>query len=208
MMKKTIILSLIILASFGTAFSQSIWSLSYEPATPLGDMRNFIDKSSLRGFSLSSNWFVTEKITVGFDVQWTAFYEKDERYTWPFDGGAVTATAWKEFYLWPLYATVKYHFLKDEEARLLPYAGLGIGVSYVEQSAQVGKYEFKEKGWKFAMAPEIGTLIPMGIEKTWGFNVKLRYQMAIYNKNDINLLQFLNYSFGVYWKIYKRGERY
>jgi len=207
-MKKTILISLIVLASLGTAFSQSIWTLSMEPSTPLGDMRNFIEKSTYRGFSASASWFVSERITVGLNIQWTGFYQKDERYTWTFDGAAITATAWKEFYMWPLYANARYYFLDEDEARLLPYAGLNMGVAYIDQNAKVGTYEFQDKSWKFALAPEVGTRLPMGLERSWGFNFLIRYQMAFYNKNDIDLLQFLNYSIGVYWKIYPRGERY
>jgi outer membrane protein len=179
-----------------------------EPATPLGDMRNFIEKSTLRGLSGSTNWFLNDHITVGATFQWTSFYQKEDRETWMFDGGAVTATAWKEFYLIPIYANAKYHFTNELDSRLLPYAGLNLGVAYIEQLATVGTYEFENKVWKFALAPEVGTLIPMGIEKSWGLNLMLRYQMAFYNENDINLLNFLNYSVGVYWKVFKRGERY
>ncbi|MEN8225658.1 MAG: hypothetical protein ABFS05_09900 [Bacteroidota bacterium] len=207
-MKKIILISLITIAGISTSFSQSIWTLSMEPATPLGDMRNFIERSSLRGLSGSVSWFVKENVTLGVSIPWTGFYQKDDRATWHFDGGAVTATAWKEFYILPLYVNAKYHFLTEEDSRFLPYAGLSVGAVFIEQSAQVGTYEFKHKNWKAAMAPELGTLIPMGIEKTWGLNVMLRYQMAFYNENDISLLQFLNYSIGVYWKIYPHGERY
>jgi len=197
------------LASAGTAFSQTIWALSYEPATPTGDMTNYISKTSGRGLSGSANWFVTNKISVGFTLQWTGFYEKNERYTWYFDGGAVTANAWKEFYLWSMYANAKYQFADvEEEGKFVPYVGLNIGTMYVDQNAQVGTYEFQEKKWCFAFAPEVGTRIPMGIEKGWGFNVMLRYQIGIYEKNDISMLQFLNYSVGVYWKMWPRGERY
>ncbi|MCK5338064.1 MAG: hypothetical protein KAJ50_04595 [Bacteroidales bacterium] len=208
-MKKTIILSLIILAAAGSGFSQSIYSLSYELATPMGDMRNFISKTSFRGLSGSADWYLNSRITVGGTVQWNGFYEKDERHTWNFDGGSVTANAWKEFYIISLMANSKYYFVDDEEGGMFaPYIGLGVGTMYVDQNAQIGKYEFKETYWRFALAPEVGTRIPMGIERTWGFNVKLRYQMAFYNQNDINILQYLNYSVGVYWKIYPRGERY
>jgi hypothetical protein len=208
MMKKIILISLITLAGIGTAFSQTIWTLSYEPATPIGDMRNFIETSTLRGLSGSGSWFVTEKITVGLDIQWTEFYEKEDRFTWHIDGAAVTANAWKEFYIWSFYANSKYYFLDEDEHKILPYAGLGVGVSYIDQNAQIGAYEFKETSWKFAVAPEFGARIPMGIERSWGLNLKLRYQIAIYDKYDINPLQYLNYSFGVYWKLYPRGERY
>jgi len=169
-------------------------------------MKDFIGKTSFRGLSASANWFLGKKITLGATVQWTGFYEKLDRATLEVDGGAITSTVWKEFYILPLYVNAKYHFL--EEGMFLPYAGLSAGVSYIEQLAQAGTYEFTEINWRFGLAPEVGTLIPMGIEKTWGFNVMLRYQMAFYNEFDINLLQYLNYSFGVYWKLYPRGERY
>ncbi|MBE9485502.1 MAG: hypothetical protein IMY74_11675, partial [Bacteroidetes bacterium] len=80
-MKKTIILSLIILAAAGSGFSQSIYSLSYELATPMGDMRNFISKTSFRGLSFSADWYLNSRITVGGTAEWNGFYEKDERHT-------------------------------------------------------------------------------------------------------------------------------
>lgn len=204
-MKKYIIISLFLSFAMGISYGQSVWTLSYEPATPLGDMTDFISKSSLRGLSGSVEWFVNDKITAGFNIQWTGFYEKEDRATFEFDAGAVTATAWKEFYILPLYATAKYHFM--EEGRVRPYAGVSTGVAYVEQMAQVGTYEFTEKNWRYALAPEAGARIPMGMEKQWGFNLKLRYQMIFYNEYNIDLLQYLNYSFGIYWNLYPRGER-
>jgi len=108
-----------------------------------------------------------------------------------------------------MYATAKYHFKDvEEEGKFVPYVGLSIGTMYIDQNAQVGTYEFKEKSWRFAFAPEVGARIPMGIEQQWGFNFLLRYQVGIYERNDINMLQFLNYSVGVYWKMWPRGERY
>jgi hypothetical protein len=79
---------------------------------------------------------------------------------------------------------------------------------YIDQNIQVGTYTEQEKSWKFALAPEVGARIPMGIEQSWGFNVMVRYQMAFYNKYDISILQFINYSVGIYWKMWPRGERY
>ncbi len=205
-MKKTIILSLLAVVFSLAVSAQSIWTLSYEPATPIGDLQDFTGKTSLRGLSGSANWYIGKKITVGFTLQWTGFYEKVERGTWDFEGGAITATAWKEFYIFPLYVNAKYHFL--EEGRVIPFAGLSVGTAYTEQSLQVGTYEYDEKSWKFSLAPEAGIRIPMGMEKQWGFNVMARYQMNFYDKNNINLLQYINYSVGVYWKLFPRGERY
>jgi len=208
-MKKTISILLITFALTGSSYAQTIFGLSYEPATPLGDMTNFIGATSLRGLSGSANWFLTNKISAGLTVQWTGFYEKEERETWNFDGYAITANAWKEFYLWSVYANGKYQFKDVEDAgNFVPYIGLSVGTMYIDQNAQVGTYEVKEKNWRFAFAPEAGFRLPMGMEKQWGFNVMLRYQMAIYNERDISMLQFLNYSVGVYWKLWPRGERY
>jgi outer membrane protein len=205
-MKKTIIISLIILASLGTAMSQSIWTLSYEPATPMGQMKDFTSPTSGRGMAGSVNYFINDHISAGITIQWTGFYEKDERHTWYEEGVALTANAWKQWYILPLYLNGNYHFLTD--GKILPYAGLSLGVAYIEQEAKIGTYDFKDTKWDFAFAPEVGALIPMGLEKSWGFNLMLRYQVIFYDKNDINMLTFLNYSFGIYWKMYKRGERY
>jgi len=208
-MKKTISILLLTFALTGSSYAQTIFGLSYEPATPLGDMTNFIGATSLRGLSGSANWFITNKISAGLTLQWTGFYEKEERETWDFDGYAITANAWKEFYIWSVYANGKYQFKDvEEEGSFVPYIGLNVGTMYIDQNAQVGTYEIKEKNWRFAFAPEAGFRLPMGIEKQWGFNVMLRYQIAFYNVRDISTLQFLNYSVGVYWKLWPRGERY
>ena len=208
MIRKTLILVLIVAAAAVNARTQTYFGISYEPSTPLGDMRDFTVNSSLRGLNGNASRYLNEHFSVGINVQWTGFYEKDERHTWKFEGGGLTATAWKEFYIIPLYANARYHFKTEEEARLLPYVGLNVGTAYVEQNLQISDYEYKFKYWKFAFAPEAGTLIPMGMEKSWGFDIKLRYQLFPYNENDIGLMHFLNYSFGVYWKIYPRGEDY
>jgi len=208
-MKKLFIALIVALGISVTTFSQSIWQLSYEPSTPLGEMTDFIGQTSLRGLSGSASWFLTNKISAGLTIQWTGFYEKEERETWTFDGYAITANAWKEFYMWSIYANGKYQFKDvEEEGNFVPYVGLNIGTMYIDQNAQVGTYEVKERNWRFALAPEAGFRLPLGMEKQWGFNVMLRYQIAFYNVRDISMLQFLNYSVGVYWKLWPRGERY
>lgn len=205
-MKKTIIFSLIILASLGTAFSQTFLTFSYEPATPMGDMTNFISRFSPRGFGASGDMFVTEKITVGFTAQWTGFFEEDKREMRDFESGAVTANAWKEFYIWNLYANAQYHFLED--GAVLPFIGLSVGTAYTDQKVKLGTYDVDQSVWRFALSPHAGVHIPMGREHSWGFNVMARYQMNFYNQYDISMLQYINYSFGIYWKIYKRGQQY
>lgn len=208
-MKKILAILAIVFTLTSATYAQTIFSLSYEPSTPLGDMTNFIGATSLRGLSGSANWFITNKINAGLTIQWTGFYEKEERETWYFDGAAITANAWKEFYIWSMYANARYQFKDvEDEGNFVPYIGLNVGTMYVDQNAQVGTYELKEKKWSFAFAPEAGFRLPMGIEKQWGFNVLIRYQMALYDKHDISMLQFLNYSVGVYWKLWPRGERY
>ena len=208
MTKQSIIAVLFIISGITSGFSQTFFSISYEPSTPLGDMRDYVGKSSLRGLNGNVSRYLNPHFSVGLNFQWTGFYEKVDRHTWFFDGGAITATAWKEFYILPMYANARYHLKTEEEATLLPYVGLNLGVAYVEQLLQISEAEEKGKFWKFAFAPEIGTLIPMGRDKHWGFDIMLRYQAFIYNENDIGLMNFLNYSLGVYWKVYPRGERF
>ena len=166
-MKKTIIISIILLSSIGISKAQTSWALSYEPATPIGDMTNFIGQTTLRGLNGSANWFITNKISAGVSFQWTGFYEKNERETWTYDGGAVTATAWKEFYLWSLYANGKYQFKDvEEEGNFVPYIGLNIGTMYIDQNIQVGTYTEQSKSWKFALAPEVGARTPHAVKPT------------------------------------------
>ena len=208
MTKKTIIILLLTFSAVTYSYSQTFFSLSYEPSTPLGDMRTYIEKSSLRGLNANASRYLNDHLSVGLNLQWTGFYQKEERHTWSFEGGAITATAWKEFYIIPIYANARYHLKTEEESALLPYIGFNLGVAYVEQLLQISDVEEQGKYWKFAFAPEIGTLIPMGMDKHWGLNIMLRYQAIAYNENDINLMHFLNYSLGVYWKIYKREEEF
>jgi outer membrane protein len=194
-MRKAIII--IVLAVFsGTAgFAQNIWTINYDIGIPMGEMGDFISKTSWRGFSINGQSYISDKITLGGTFQWSAFYEKYPRNTYELPDGAVTSTVWSKMYVMPLLVNARYNF--KPEGTFRPYVGLGTGAYYIEQETQVGLYVDSPKNWRFGLAPELGLYYPFGMSDL-ALHVKVAYNHVFYNVDPIGSnLGFLDISIGL-----------
>ena len=89
-------------------------------------------------------------------------------------------------------ASVHYYFKGSK--MLQPFAGLGLGAQYSEQTAYYNIYYSQEKNWGFLVRPEIGTLIHM--EGQWGFIVGASYAYST-NQNKIGLSGLADVNFQI-----------
>ncbi len=179
-MKKIIsILFLFVLCYAGRVDAQ-VFSLNYRMSAPLGESHDFVSKMSFRGIAADFQYFVSEHIAVGFNLGWNTYYKHLDYHTNNFllNGEKVTITGDQFRYLnvVPLLANVRYQFTKGDAA-VLPYVGLGIGTNWAETRLEIGDLVAEEKGWQFAVAPEIGLIIPFSDHV--GMHVGAQYQYSV-----------------------------
>lgn len=175
---------------------QAIWSVDYQMGLTTGEARDFVSKYGTRGFSVSGEAFMTDKITLGGSIGWNGFYEKFPRRTYHIgEGSDITGVKSNSIYTLPIMVTGGYYFLPD--AFIQPYAKLGVGVVYAETRTDIGYVYVADEEWRFGITPEVGVYVPFGIDSNVGLIAKAKWNVVFYNAHDISTLSYFNFNIGL-----------
>ena len=155
----TLVLSFLLI-SLSTA--QGRFGLTYNTSLPLGSTADFTSAFSFRGVGLEGRWQMTENgIYLGVNGAWSTFYESEYGTFNTHDTRSTTGTQYRYQNVVPIMVSGYKYFNASETITL--YAGLGLGTIYYEQRKDFGLWMVVNDGWQFALAPEIGVLVPAGI---------------------------------------------
>ena len=58
----------------------------------------------------------------------------------------------------------------------------------------------EEKNWRLGFAPEAGVFVPFGVLVNAGALLSVKYHQVFYNVQNIDNLNYLNYSLGIVFK--------
>lgn len=175
------------------------FTLSYTPSLPIGDVTDFSGDFSWRGIAADARFFVNDNVSVGFYTGWEVFrQESDGIVSEQVDLGDYTATiSAKQFRFTntiPLLITSHFHWGDDGDAR--PYIGLGAGLYYITQRAEMGLYALEEKTTRFGLAPSVGVILPATYDAS--INLGLQYNQA-FGVDDYNAVSYLSFVIGLTW---------
>lgn len=166
------------------------WGIDYSMAAPLGDTKDFTSSFSFRGVGLEGRYFRSAKTSIGFRAAWNVFNEKDSGTVT--NGNTTTSgTSARTINAVPLYLTGDYYFGDRGGAR--PYLGLGAGVIYNERRNDFGIFTSSSSKWQFALAPEVGVMLPVGASLAY---LSLRYNYG-FKAGDFDALSYLSISVGI-----------
>lgn len=162
---------------------------------PVSDMKtNFIDKTSTRGFAMEYRYMLNGPVSVGGGFSWQGFYQKMDRATYTFDGGAITSTRFNHLYQFPLFLNVHYYPLKNNY--VYPFVGLNAAMVSIDKQDQIGQYYVQDKSWQFALQPEVGALLQMSPGSGFGIILKAKYTHLFYNEGVYNNLDHIDFHIG------------
>ena len=190
------ILSILVLGYGAMAqhhYQQNMFAAAWEIGLPVSN-NNFLSKTSVEGGKIEYRGFIKENLSIGGFLNWRSYYEyfPTKTYENPDKSQAVTTDMYRYIYNLPMGASVHYYFKGSK--MLQPFAGLGLGAQYSEQTAYYNIYYSQEKNWGFLVRPEIGTLIHM--EGQWGFIVGASYAYST-NQNKIGLSGLADVNFQI-----------
>lgn len=194
-MKKLIYTSLFLLGCAAMQAQGGIFSMTYDISFPMGETSDVVSKTSWRGGTLvDGRAFITDNITVGGSFGWHVFTSKEEG---TFQDGNIsgTGTLVNTINVFPLLATGHYYF--GTEFDLNPYVGLGIGTSNVTTQTDFGLFTDKTTAWEFALAPQVGVLVPLNYNVHG--NVKLTYNYAMKAGDARFNTSYLSLGIGLAW---------
>lgn len=180
------------ISSFAQNPLQSI-TFTYNPGFAFGDLKDFADNSSWRGYGLDYRYLVANNTDVGLYLGWNGFYEKRDKQEYVQGNTTLYANTWRYFYTIPIYAQVHQYF---GEGPLTGYLGAGAGVSYVDQELDIADISIYDTYWKFGFAVDGGiryNLPNSGV----GFQLGVKYNYIVYNEFDMGNVNYLNANIGI-----------
>ena len=196
MKKKNILLTTVFAILFGmSSFAQGggIWNFDWNMGFTMGETKDFISAPSFRGFSIDGRGFVTDNLTVGGIVGWNTFYESKGDVTIDVGNtGAVHGYNRRYINALPIMINTHYYFA---QSTVMPYVGFGLGTMYVEDRDFLGIYYVQNEAWHFAIAPELGVVVPFGSGNT-GLNANVKYNWAA-KTSDTPSYSFISVNVGI-----------
>lgn len=165
-------------------------------ATPLGDFKDVVDKTSLRGMDVNILYGINDKLSAGLNIGFQDFYQKFPRAVYKLaDGSDISAVLTNSIQTIPLLATARYNFMP--EARVQPYASAGAGGAIVLNRQYIGEYPNETNKFSFAAKPAVGVYIPFRKQGEVGINLAVNYNYIAYKQDDISNLSYIGFTIGI-----------
>jgi hypothetical protein len=196
-MKKIIILFMvtaITLNSFGqTRYPK--WILSYSVGMPMEKLNDYIEEVSPRGIALEVDLPIKPKWDVVLEAGWNHFYERVGDKVYTIETASISGVQYRYTNAVPMVAGLKYHIGGTEsKSKLKPYAGIGIGTTYINRNTDFGMYRFSVNNWQFAVRPELGLKYEYGPGR--GINFGVKYYMNSEN-DEMDGQSFIAFNIGI-----------
>lgn len=199
-MKQIIIL--LITISLGTVVTaqQGLSKINIQHSThlPVGSVRDFVENISPRGFSADYSYFINNNFSVGFTAGYSDLYQKKDRETYTFSETEISAVKSHSLQAIPLMLKVSYSKIK-EGSLFQPYVGIAAGGNLVNYEEWFGTLVDEKSGFRFTVAPEIGTRISFNKYSLGGVDLSLRYHYTAFKYNDVKNLQTISLNLGLFF---------
>jgi opacity protein-like surface antigen len=149
------ILSIGLLVVGTSAMAQgTFFILRYQAGVPIGEFRDYIQKTSWRGFNMGFRSVPSSGFAVGFDMAWQGFEERKAFDTYTFGTASVSGVQFRYQNTFQFSGQAEYFLTEGSD--LMPYVSMGAGAIRVRRTTQFGLFEVNEDPWQFMLKPGIG----------------------------------------------------
>lgn len=163
--------------------SNSLFGISWNVGLPMGNTKDFVDKTSYSGVSFEGRTWLNREIAVGGMFGWGVFdlVTRDPiQIDKPNFGGTISGTQERWINTLPIMASGYYHFGKGD---IVPYVGANVGTYYIVSTFGIGTVAWESRNWHFGVAPEAGIMI--ALSRTTFLLASARYNYAFDSGNNI-----------------------
>jgi hypothetical protein len=190
---KKIMIMLAIFACTEAAFAQSSFTMSYPISFPMGDLKDYVGKTSFRGFILEFYKRQKQNIDIGLESGWLVFYQREDSKVYTEGTASISGIQYRYTNSVPILASAKFYKLSNDKITE-PYIGIGLGTLYVNRATDFGLYRITNEAWQFCIRPELGVQVKMqnGVSGLLG----VKYYAAFGN-SDLYGQSFLSINFGL-----------
>lgn len=186
-------------ASQAQFWGDSFSAITYNMGLPLADTKDFTSPYSFRGMGLEFRKFNQSNTSYGLSLGWNVFHEKVTE-TASIAGGRGNASGTQNRVLNVFPMMIGFQYYSGEEGYTRPYIGLNGAGMIVAQRLDVGVFSFQDDGWNWAIAPEVGVLVPLqGRDANLLLNVRYNYA---FESGDRGPYSYVGINVGFAWSSY------
>lgn len=171
-------------------------TISYAPSIPIGIFNSYLDGKNFGGLSIEGRYFISDNVTLGFNLGWNDASKKMPRITETNGTSSISAVQTRYLLVFPLLINSHYHFELDNFI-IRPYIGGAAGIYFTTYEKWIAEYLDSKRKISFGIRPEIGALIP--ITDNLGINLNFKYNYVFFKYNEFqNDLQYLEGNLGLF----------
>jgi len=167
--------------------------ISYPISFPMGDLHSYTTNTSFRGISLEFNKKTSPFTTAGLEVGWNVFYQRADQKVYHQGTASISGVQYRYTNAAPIIAGASYHFESSSKA-LHPFAGIGLGTTYVDRTTDFGVYRSISDAWQFCIRPELGLDVHFAHGQSLFLAAKYFWN---FNTNDLDGQSWLSLNVGV-----------
>lgn len=157
-MKKLVFLSLAIITGLSASaqLDKKSFSWDWSIGHAVGDFGEFIDATSLRGFSFTYQSPLNDNQSIGLEFGWNVFSQEMEYATYTEGTFSLSGRQWRYVNSYPVLLAWQYHFQPEETTDI--YIGLGTGLIRHVQEVNMGLWALPQDSWQYTIRPEGGLI--------------------------------------------------
>jgi hypothetical protein len=152
---------------------------------------DWIEDVTLASGRIGYRGFIRPNFSAGLDLGWATYDQYVPPVTIENSSGAITTDYFNYIYSYTGVISGQYYFKEEDEDRLFPYAGLGLGAATNEYVLYYNIYEDTERSWGFLARPELGILFRFSDRSSLGIMAAVHYD---YSTNKSEKFQYNNFS--------------
>lgn len=135
--------------------NQTLFFINWEIAGPVSGFGNYIQDTSLRGFSVESRSFLRENFSLGLSFSWNRFNQTFDLLSVPITNGTASGPVYRYADMFGIRGLAHFYLVRGP---LQPYLGAGIGGVWDFAFQQVADLSRTQSNFDFIVSPEVGLL--------------------------------------------------
>jgi outer membrane protein W len=193
-MKRVIVLLLFVIASSSASaqFYDKMFFVGWNVNAPLVNT-DYAGKTSTHGARVGYRELIRENIAVGIDLTWATYKDFTPRQTYYNPGGAVTTDFYNYANNYAALLTGDYYF--RSEKKVMPYVGLGAGLTYNNYKRYYNVYSGGKNSFGFITRPQAGVYIKFDEKKNWAINAGVHFEFSTAKSHELGYSNFMNAGF-------------
>ena len=154
-------------------------------ALPMGTFSsNYIDKTTLRNYSVALDWIFQKPVSIGLEVGKTQYSKTMPRAIYNQGGQEISAVQTRTLSLMPIQGVVSYYFA-GTNATIRPYVQAAVGGDLLDYTLYYGNLADQKQSIKLTYGAAAGAKVLFKKDGNFGADLRVKYNQTALNYDYI-----------------------